>query len=302
MASFFNRMIVGGVQLMPKSTVRLFANRYIAGDELVDAVDAARELNKIGICATIDVLGEAVTNKEEAVAAKNDCIQVLEAATRFRIDSNLSIKPTQLGLGIDEEFCLEQVLEITEKAKEINCFVRIDMEDSPYTTKTFDLLKKVKEKYDNVGVVVQAYLHRTYDDVTELNKIGVNYRLCKGIYIEPESIAYKDKKEIRDNYLKILESILGAGNYVGIATHDDYLLYEAKAMLRNMNVQNDKSEFQMLLGVREDLRDEIKSEGYKIRIYIPFGSHWYQYSVRRLKENPEVAGYIFKNILAKNRK
>jgi proline dehydrogenase len=296
MSSLFNRMIVGGVQLMPKAAVRFFSSRYIAGEKLSDAVDVARELNNQRICATIDVLGEAIKNKDEAVEAKKECLLVLDAVSKFKIDSNLSIKPTQFGLGIDEEFCLEQVIEIVDRAKEINNFVRIDMEDSPFTTKTFDLLKKVREKYDNVGVVVQAYLRRTYDDVSELNKIGANYRLCKGIYIEPAEIAYKGRQEIRDNYLKILELILKSGNYVGIATHDELLIKGAKELLKNIGVQKDKYEFQMLLGVREDLRNKICAEGNKIRIYVPFGEHWYKYSVRRLKENPEVAGYIFKNI------
>lgn len=296
MSSLFNRMIVGGVQLMPKAAVRFFSSRYIAGEKLSDAVDVARELNKQRICATIDVLGEAIKNKDEAVEAKKECLLVLDAVSKFKIDSNLSIKPTQFGLGIDEEFCLEQVIEIVDRAKEINNFVRIDMEDSPFTTKTFDLLKKVREKYDNVGVVVQAYLRRTYDDVSELNKIGANYRLCKGIYIEPAEIAYKGRQEIRDNYLKILELILKNGNYVGIATHDELLIKGAKELLKNIGVPKEKYEFQMLLGVREDLRNKICAEGNKIRIYVPFGEHWYKYSVRRLKENPEVAGYIFKNI------
>lgn len=296
MSSLFNQLIVGTVQLMPKATVRFFSGKYIAGERLSDAIDVAKELNKKGICGTTDVLGEAISNKEEAIEAKNECFQVLDAISKFKINSNLSIKPTQLGLGLDQEFCLEQVLQIVEKAKLAGNFVRIDMEDSPYTTKTFDLLKKVREKYDNVGVVVQAYLRRTYDDVIELNKIGTNYRLCKGIYIEPADIAYKGKQEVRDNYMKVLEAMLKNGNYVGIATHDVFLIDAAKEMIKGMKIPKDKFEFQMLLGVREDLRDKIVKEGYKIRVYIPFGEHWYKYSIRRLKENPEVAGYIFKNI------
>jgi len=296
MSSFFNRLIVGVVQLMPKATVRYFSSRYIAGERLSDAVDVSKELNKNRICATIDVLGEAVTTKEEAVQAKNECLKVLEAVSKFRVDANLSIKPTQFGLSIDEEFCLQQVLEIAEKAAKVNNFIRLDMEDSPYTTKTFELLKKARKQYDNIGVVVQAYLHRTYDDVVELNKIGTNYRLCKGIYVEPASIAYKGKQEIRDNYLKILDLMLKNGNYVGIATHDLYLVNAAKELIARYEIPKNKFEFQMLLGVNEDLRDKIAAEGYKIRIYVPFGEHWYKYSIRRLQENPEVAGHIFKNI------
>jgi proline dehydrogenase len=206
-----------------------------------------------------------------------------------------------MGLSIDENIAFKQISELTERAKKINNFIRIDMEDSPYTDSTFKLLKRLKENYNNTGVVVQAYLKRTYDDVIMLNKIGTNYRLCKGIYIEPRSIAFKGKQEIRDNYLKILEAILKAGNYVGIATHDEYLIKAAKKMIKNLNIPKDKFEFQMLLGVREDLRNKINSEGYKIRIYVPFGKDWYAYSVRRLKENPQIAGYIFRSLFMINR-
>ena len=160
------------------------------------------------------------------------------------------------------------------------------MEDSPYTDATFRLFKKLNEKFDNVGIVIQSYLKRSYNDVVDLNKLDTDYRLCKGIYIEPAQIAFKDKQEIRDNYIKILKEILKSGKYIGIATHDEYLINEAK----------DKFEFQMLLGVREDLRDKINGNGYKIRIYVPFGKDWYKYSIRRLQENPQIAGHIFKNL------
>jgi proline dehydrogenase len=185
-----------------------------------------------------------------------------------------------------------------EKAKGINNFVRIDMEDSPFTDKTINLFKRLKNDFNNVGLVLQAYLKRTTSDVITLNKLGTNYRLCKGIYIEPATIAYKDKQGIRENYLKSLELMFKNGNYVGIATHDEYLINEAYKMIKEMNISKDKFEFQMLLGVREDLRDRINDDGYKIRIYVPFGKDWYPYSIRRLKENPQIAGHIFKNIFS----
>jgi proline dehydrogenase len=299
--SFFNKIIVAIVQLMPKAMVGFFSKRYIAGETLDEAVELVKTLNKKGIYATIDVLGEAVQNKEEALEAKNKALEVLETIQKYNLMANLSIKPTQMGLSIDEEFATKQISELMEKAKQINNFIRIDMEDSPYTDSTFKLLRKLKENYDNTGVVVQAYLKRTYDDVLSLNKIGTNYRLCKGIYIESASIAYKDKQEIRDNYLKILAAILKSGNYVGIATHDDYLIKGAKKLIKELNVPKDKYEFQMLLGVREDLRNKINAEGNKIRIYVPFGKDWYAYSVRRLKENPQIAGYVFKSLFMINR-
>ena len=299
--SFFNKIIVAIVQLMPKAMVGFFSKKYIAGETLDEAVEMVKSLNKQGIYATIDVLGESVKNKEEALEAKNKALEVLNTIKKFDLLANLSIKPTQMGLSIDEEFCFGQVSELVEKAGQMNNFVRIDMEDSPYTDLTFNLLKRLREKFDNTGVVVQAYLKRTFDDVQSLNKIGTNYRLCKGIYIESPSIAYKGRQEIRDNYLKVLESILKAGNYVGIATHDDYLITGAKKMIKELNIPKDKYEFQMLLGVREDLRNQTNSEGYKIRVYVPFGKDWYAYSVRRLKENPQIAGYVFKSLFMINR-
>ncbi len=294
--SFFNKIIVAIVQLMPKTMVGFFSKRYIAGETLDSAVELVRKLNDKGIYATIDVLGESVRNKNEAISAKQKALEVLDIIEQKKLKANLSIKPTQMGLAIDENFALMQISELVEKAKENNNFVRIDMEDSPFTDKTFNLYKKLRENYDNVGVVVQAYLKRTYDDVILLNKIGTNYRLCKGIYIESPNIAYKDKQVIRDNYLKILEAMLKAGNYVGIATHDEYLINNAKKLINELNLTKDKFEFQMLLGVREELRDKINLDGYKIRIYVPFGKDWYAYSVRRLKENPQIAGYIFKSL------
>jgi proline dehydrogenase len=268
---------------------------------LDEAVKLVKSLNIKGIYATIDVLGESVKNKEEAVEAKNKALEVLETIHKNNLLANLSIKPTQMGLNIDEDFAYRQIFELTERAKEINNFIRIDMEDSPYTDSTFKLFKKLKESFDNTGVVIQAYLKRSYDDVLTLNKIETNYRLCKGIYIEAQSIAYKSKQEIRDNYLKILETIIKAGNYIGIATHDEYLLKAAKKMIKDLRIPKDKFEFQMLLGVREDLRNKINIEGFKIRVYVPFGKDWYAYSVRRLKENPQIAGYIFRSLFMINR-
>ncbi len=294
--SFFNKIIVAIVQLMPKAIVGIFSRRYIAGETLGEAVQLVKTLNNKGIFATIDVLGESVKTKEEALEAKRKALEVLNIIDKSKLKANLSIKPTQMGLSIDEDFTFQQVSELVEKAKEINNFVRIDMEDSPYTDRTFNLYKKLRENYDNLGVVIQAYMKRTFDDAVLLNKLGANYRLCKGIYVEPPSIAYKDKQAVRDNYLKVLEIILKAGNYVGIATHDEYLINAAKKMIADLNISKDRFEFQMLLGVREDLRDKINADGYKIRIYVPFGKDWYPYSIRRLKENPQIAGYIFKSI------
>ncbi|HEX9253123.1 MAG TPA: proline dehydrogenase family protein [Ignavibacteriaceae bacterium] len=298
----FNNLIVRFVQLMPKPVVGFFSKKYIAGETLQDAVDFVKKLNSKGIYATMDVLGESVANKSESIKCKNEALEVLEAIEKNKLMANLSIKPTQMGLAIDEQFAYEQILELVKKAAEYKNFVRIDMEDSPFTDKTINLYKKIYADYKNVGVVIQAYMRRSFDDVVELNKIGTNYRLCKGIYVEPAAIAYKGKQEVRDNYLKILDQMFKDGNYVGIATHDKPLIDAAYTRITEQNISKDKFEFQMLLGVREDLRDKINSDGYKIRIYVPFGKDWYAYSVRRLKENPSVAGTIAKSFLTFGRR
>jgi len=292
-----NHLIVKIVQLLPKPVVGFFSKKYIAGVTLQSAVDFVKKLNSKGIYATMDVLGESVANKEESIRCKNEAIEVLDAIEKNKLMANLSIKPTQMGLAIDEEFAYQQILEIVKKAAEYKNFVRIDMEDSPFTDKTINVYKKIYQDYKNVGIVIQSYMRRAYDDVVTLNKIGTNYRLCKGIYVEPASIAYKDRQEVRNNYLKLLDAMFKDGNYVGIATHDKYLIDEAYKRVKEKNISKDKFEFQMLLGVREDLRDKINADGYKIRIYVPFGKDWYAYSVRRLKENPSMAGHIVKSFL-----
>jgi len=281
---------------MPNSIVWFFSKRYIAGENLNDAVNLVKSLNEKGIYATIDVLGEAIKNKDEALHDKSKCLEVLEAIKINNLMANLSIKPTQMGLGLDKDFAFNQVSELVAKAVAMNNFLRIDMEDSPYTDLTIELFKRLKEKYSNVGIVIQSYLKRSSNDVVELNKLNANYRLCKGIYIEPAEIAFKDRQKVRDNFMKLLEEMFNAGSYVGIATHDEYLVKEAYRLIKEKNIPKDKFEFQMLLGVREDLRDKINNDGFKIRIYVPFGKQWYRYSIRRLQENPEIAGHIFKNI------
>lgn len=298
--SLFNNLLVKSVNLMPKWVVKIFANKYIAGENLSDAVRVVKELNSKGIYATIDLLGEAVTNKDESAIDKEKCLEILQAIDSNKLMANLSIKPTQLGLQIDEEFCFNQVKELIKKAEEINNFVRIDMEDSSTTDATIRLYKKLKQNFNKVGIVVQSYLKRTYSDVAELNQNGTNYRLCKGIYIEPKEIAYKDYQKVRDNFLDVLNLMFKNGNYVGIATHDDYLIENAYQMIKDMNIPKDKFEFQMLLGVKEKLWEKITADGYKVRIYVPFGKEWYRYSMRRLKENPNIARHMFFNLFRIN--
>jgi len=291
-----NKIIVSVVKLLPKSVVFFFAKRYIAGERLQDAVNLVKELNKKGIFATMDVLGESITTKEEVILAKTECLAVLNTIKQNELQSNLSIKPTQLGLNIDLDFAYNQIREIVVKAKEYGNFVRIDMEDSSCTDKTITVFKRLREEFDNVGIVLQSYLKRTHADVVDLNKINTNYRLCKGIYIEPAEIAFKDRQSVRDSYVRCLEQMMKDKVYVGIATHDDYLVNAALKLKKDLDVADNLMEFQMLLGVKEDLRDKIVKEGHKVRIYVPFGKDWYKYSIRRLKENPNVAGQMFANL------
>ncbi len=293
-----NKLIVNFVKVLPKPVVYIFAKKYIAGISLQDAVNSVKELNKKGIYATVDVLGESITTRKEAETAKNECLEVLDAIHKNNLKANISVKPTQLGLVIDKDLYFSNIKEILNKAKEYNNFVRIDMEDSSVTTATIETFKEFQKEYDNVGIVVQAYLFRTYDDVVSLNKTGTNYRLCKGIYIEPAEIAYKEKQTVRDNYVKILDRMLTDGNYVGIATHDKQLLESAYKLIKDKNIDKSKYEFQMLYGVTEHLRERINADGHKIRVYVPFGEHWYAYSIRRLQENPEVAWYITKSVFS----
>ncbi|MFZ1290605.1 MAG: proline dehydrogenase family protein [Melioribacteraceae bacterium] len=297
---FVNQTIVSFVKLLPKTIVHIFAKKYIAGETLQDAINVVKQLNSKGIFATLDVLGEAIKTKDEAIHEKEECLRVLNAISENNLKANLSIKPTSLGLSIDEEFFYQQLKEVLTKAKEFKNFVRVDMEDSPYTSATIKIFKRLQSEFDNVGIVVQAYLKRTMDDVKDLNMTKTNYRLCKGIYIEPEEIAYKNKQSIRDNFLKLLETMLQNKSYVGIATHDDYLVNGAYRIIEEMKLQKDKYEFQMLYGVTERLRDKINSDGHKIRIYVPYGKKWYAYSIRRMQENPEVAGHIAKSIFKFN--
>jgi len=291
-----NYLIVQSVKILPKSFIYLFAKKYIAGTNIADGIKVTRELNSNGIAATMDVLGESVSNREDAIQAKNDFLELLETIEKEKLDSNISTKPTALGLLIDKELCYDLFVEIVECAKKYNNFVRIDMEESSVTDDIFELYEKLFERYSNVGIVVQSYMRRNIDDIKRLNARGANYRICKGIYIEPKEIAFKDKNEVRDKFLEALELMFNDGNYVGIATHDNLLVKGAYDLIIKKNIPHNKLEFQMLYGVKEKLRKKIKDDGYKMRIYVPYGDQWYAYSVRRLQENPQLAWYIIKSI------
>ena len=294
-----NNIIASVLPIFPKSFIRLFANKYIAGESIKDAIRVVKELNSKKIMATIDVLGEDISTKEEAISAFSEVKMVLSAIRDNKLDANVSVKLSQFGLKIDKEFCFNNVRELLDYAKELNNFIRIDMEDATTTDDTIEIYKRLRTEYDNVGIVVQAYLKRTYNDAEKIIEYGPHFRLCKGIYVEDASITLKKHDEINENYLKILKMMLSKKAYVGIATHDDYLLKSAKEILKTMNLQNNEYEFQMLLGVKPDTRDKLAADGYRMRVYVPFGTHWYQYSIRRLKENPKMTGYIIKSIFFK---
>lgn len=298
---FLNSAIIKLVELFPKSFIYLFASRYIAGERLEDAVKLVRELNSKNILATMDVLGEDTTNVEEANAAVEEAIKVLETINKEKLNSTLSIKLTQIGLKLDYNLCLENMKRILTKARELNNYIEIDMEDSSCTVDTINLFKQLRKEFSNCGMVMQAYLRKgeeyLKDTIDYLR--GSSVRLCKGIYNEPPEIAFKGKQEIRDNYMRLLDYLFKENIYVGIATHDIKLINGAKELIKKYNKTNNDFEFQMLLGVKVDLRDKLSQEGFKVRVYVPYGTHWYRYSIRRMKENPELPIAIIKNIFAK---
>ncbi|MFA7360025.1 MAG: proline dehydrogenase family protein [Candidatus Kapaibacterium sp.] len=294
-----NTILVKTLPLFPKKLVRVFANKYIAGDSIEDAVKTVQFLNSKNIMATIDVLGESIKDRDEARKSKDESLEVLDTIVKHKLDGNLSVKLTMIALAMDYDLCKSLFTEILDSAKSKNIFVRIDMEDSSVTDITIKMYKEMRAKYDNVGLVLQAYMRRTEKDVLDLTQEKSNFRLCKGIYIEPEAIAFKGKQEIRDNFLKVLRIMFERNAYVGIATHDDFLTKGAEDIVREMKLEKDKFEFQVLLGVRERLRDELVAKGYRMRSYVPFGKRWYQYSIRRFQENPNVAGQVLKALFTR---
>lgn len=288
--SLFNTLIRTTLPITPKPLIRFFAKRYVAGTSLADAVATVRRLQSEGCCATMDVLGESVTSRELAHSAVDLYLQVLDAIEEHSLDANVSLKPTQMGLAIDEGFCLECIGAILERAAAKKIFVRIDMEDSPTIDATLRVFRALDEHYPRgCGVVLQSRLRRTLQDAADLARDRVNVRLCKGIYLEPRRLGYLERDIIRNNFMHVLEVLLRGGSYVGVATHDEYLVCESIAMAHRLGVSGDGYEFQMLLGVDPELRRILTTAGHRLRVYVPFGTHWYPYSVRRLRENPTIA-------------
>ena len=291
--ALLDRAIVRMLPAVPKPLVQRISDRYIAGETEADACRTVKELNARGRMATIDVLGEEIRSREQALEIVRAYHDVFEAIERERLDSNVSVKLTGLGLKLGYELCKLNLETVVRHAAESGNFVRIDMEDSSCTSDTLRMYRELREDgLDNVGVVLQAYLRRTIRDIRELAPLRPNVRLCKGIYIEPPLIAYRDFDVVRENFAFCLGELFRAGCYVGIATHDQWLITEALRLIEEYGLAADDYEFQMLLGVRPLAGDRLVRDGHRLRIYVPFGKHWYAYSMRRLQENPKIASYI----------
>jgi proline dehydrogenase len=291
--ALLDRAIVRVLPAVPRPVVKRLSQRYIAGPTLGDAVDVVRALNEEGKMATIDVLGEEISRREEASALLAEYEGVFETIEREGLDSNISVKLTGLGLNLDHDFCRENASELVREAAARRNFVRIDMEDSSTTTQTLELYRELRQEgLDNVGVVLQAYMKRTLTDVAALADLRPNVRVCKGIYVEPPEIAFQEFETVRLNFTEALAALMDAGAYVAVATHDDWLMSEALALIEERSLEPHEYEFQMLLGVRPELGDELVREGHRLRIYVPYGRRWYEYSLRRLQENPKIAGYV----------
>ena len=289
--TLLDKALVRMLPVVPKPVVQLFSSRYIAGTTLHEAVEVVRALNHDGKLATVDVLGEEITQESEAREIAQAYQDVFTAIERERLESNVSVKLTALGLNLSYDLCRDDLEAVLREAARLGNFVRIDMEDSSTTSDTLRMYRELRERgHENVGVVLQAYLRRTLDDIAALADLHPNVRLCKGIYVEPETIAFTDADAVRENYVRSLDALLEGGSYVGIATHDEWLIEEALTRVDGMSPS--AYEFQMLLGVRERRAAELVGAGHRLRVYVPFGEQWYQYSLRRLQENPAMAGTI----------
>jgi len=294
----FNYIINSIIPLIPKSFIKIFANRYIAGVKNHQALNVVESINKLNLCATLDILGEHTLNNEEAINITKEYIQLYTQIYKNNLDCNISIKPTHIGSDIDYELFIQNMNLILNKAKSYNNFLRLDMENHKLT----DLTLKTYNNYinKNLGIVLQAYLYRTKNDILSL-KEGSNIRLCKGIYNESAKIAIKDAQKINENYLELLKIAFKRNIYTGIATHDEDLINKSCKIINELNVSKDKFEFQVLYGVpMKNKINELLDKKYKVRVYIPYGKDWYKYSIRRIKENPNISKYIIKNFFKKN--
>ena len=278
------------------------ARRFVAGEQMEEALQVVRELNERGLLATLDHLGENVTNEEEAHAAAEEYLRLLPRIAELKLRSHVSLKLTQMGLDIGMDLCRANVERIVAKAREFDNFVRIDIEGSEYTTRTFDLFAQLREKYDNVGVALQANLRRSEEDLKKLIELGASVRLCKGAYREPPEIAFPRKREVNRSFIKLMEMLLSPearakGAYAAIATHDERMIAHAKELVAKNGIDKEEFEFQLLLGIRGKLAEELVREGYRVRIYVSYGTEWYPFYMRRLAERPANLLFILRNVL-----
>lgn len=294
-----DRLIAATLPLVPKPLVKVFAKPYVAGETLQDQIRVIQALNAQGFMVASGILGEFVTRREESEQAVRDYQQALDEIAARKLDSTIHTKPTHLGLKLDKEFCFENMRRILEHARRYGNFMRMDMEDSPCIDDTLEMYYRLREEFENVGVVIQARMRRSLSDVRKLAAVKANVRLCKGVYIEPREIAYTDFRIIQENFIVLLEELLSAGCYVGIATHDEMLIWNAYRMIEHFRLEPNQYEFQMLHGVEPLLRRLVREQGHRLRVAVPFGPNWYPYSIRRLRKNPAIAGYVFKAVFKK---
>jgi proline dehydrogenase len=278
---------------------RRLASRFVAGETIEEAVKAAHELAERGITASLDLLGESVTVEAEAVAARDQYLRMLDRMAGAQEEVNVSVKLTQMGLDIDEDLCHANMVRILDRAKELRGFVRLDMESSEYTQRTLDFFtRRLFPSYRNhCGVVIQSALRRSKQDIEDLIALQARVRLCKGAYLEPPEVAFPDKRDVDRNYLRLMERLLLRGNYPGIATHDETIIKHARRFARLEQISEERFEFQMLYGVRRDLQGRLRQAGYNMRVYIPFGTQWYPYLMRRLAERPANIAFILGNLV-----
>jgi proline dehydrogenase len=293
--SLFTRLVVFSMPLVPKPIVRFVAGRYVAGETLDLAMKQVRNLNEEGAVATMDVLGESVTDRGKALEYVQEYMRLLDRIDSEKLeDTTVSLKPTMLGLDIEEQFCLENIDQIVRAAKNHGIHITIDMEDRNTTDATLRMYKQVHAKYTAVGTVLQAYMRRTLADIDVFPDEDAHLRICKGIYIEPRTAAWKDYDTIRANFIAAMEKAIKRGIYTCIATHDEHLVWAGMELVDRYGLKPDQYEFQMLLGVDHELRKLIISQGHKLRVYVPYGKDWYPYSTRRLRENPEISKHIIR--------
>jgi proline dehydrogenase len=278
---------------------RKFASRFVAGETIEEAVSAARELANRGITASLDLLGESVTVEGEAVAARDQYLAMLDRMAVAQEEVNVSVKLTQMGLDIDEDLCYVNMVRILDKARQLRGFVRLDMESSEYTGRTLDFFSQrlFPEYGAHCGVVIQSALRRSEKDIADLIALKARVRLCKGAYLEPPAVAFPDKADVDRNYVQLMERLLTGGNYPGVATHDEAIIRYAQQFVRKEGIGSDRFEFQMLYGVRRDLQGRLRQAGYHMRVYIPFGTQWYPYLMRRLAERPANIAFILGNLV-----